>query len=429
MPYEAKTKVSELSAIPQTSGVYFFLGKRNGSKASILYVGKATNLRSRVRSYFAGDLLEKRGPLVASMLELTKSIGWLETDSVLEALVTEAHFIKKYQPVHNTDQKSDKSFVYLIITKEAFPRLLIKREREIFDKVNGEAKEGGLGQKKVVEPIKYSFGPFTSRHTLEQALKIIRKIFPFYSKKHSYDAKSNVYQQIGLAPGTGMGEKEYMKNIKHIKLFFEGKKKRIVGELEKSMMQYAKAENFEKAEEIKRRLYALQHIRDVALTLDDAKHSQNTGYRVEAYDVAHLQGKHAVGVMTVLYDGHINKNEYRKFKIKSFSGIDDNRALQELLERRFAHREWEMPKLIVADGSVAQKGTVSRFLREQGLDKGIKVVACRKDEHHKVAEILGESAVVQKHRTAILLANSEAHRFAISYHKQVRSKAFIKKKK
>ena len=401
------TTPKELAELPQQSGVYFFLNARG----DILYVGKATNLRTRVRSYFAGDMLEKRGPLIDQMIGQIARIEWQTTDSALEALVLEAYLIKRHQPPHNTDGKSDKSFVYLVVTREEFPRLVIKRQREIL--------EG-----KVKEPIRFSFGPFTSRHTLEQALKIIRRIFPFYSRSRSYDDTSNVYEQIGLAPGTNMNREEYERNIQHIKLFFEGKKKRVLQELEKQMQEYAENMEFEKAGEVKRRIYALNHIRDVALISDDTKHQRHDGIRIEAYDVAHTQGKYAVGVMTVLYDEEPDKKEYRKFRIKSFDGIDDNRALHELLERRFKHLEWELPDIIVADGSVAQKGTVERFLDTQELPEGktIPVVACKKDEHHKVAEILGDSAVVRKHRRAILLSNSEAHRFAVDYHKQLRDK-------
>lgn len=408
------TTPDQLAELPQTSGVYFFLN----NKDEILYVGKATNLRTRVRSYFAGDMLEKRGPLIDKMIGEIVQIQWQETDSALEALVLEAHLIKKHQPPHNSDGKSDRSFVYLIVTREEFPRLVIKRQREIL--------EG-----KVKEPIRYAFGPFTSRHTLEQALKIVRKIFPFYTKARSYDEVSNVYEQIGLAPGTGMTREEYARNIRHIKLFFEGKKQRVLRDLEKQMQEYAEAMEFEKAQEIKARMYALNHIRDVALISDDTKHVRHDGIRIEAYDVAHTQGKFAVGVMTVLYDEEVEKKEYRKFRVKSFDGIDDNRALRELLERRFNHPEWEFPDIIVADGSVAQKGTVERVLAELDLPQAhkIKVVACKKDERHKVAEILGDSAVVRKHRSAILLANSEAHRFAVEYHQQLRDRVPKTKKK
>ncbi len=407
--------LDELVKLPKESGVYFFVGidTQTGDDV-ILYIGRATNLRTRVQSYFNGDLLDKRGPLVAAMINETVRIDYQTTDSVLESVVLEPYLIKKYQPAHNTRDKSDRSFVYLIITKEEFPRLLVKRQREI---IEGTVKE----------PIKYAFGPFSSRTTLDSALKIIRKIFPYYSRKLSYDERSNVYQQIGLAPGVGMSQKEYMKNIGHIKLFFEGKKKRIISELEKQMMMYAEKQEFEKADVIKRRLFALSHIRDVSLITDDQKQTGTRDVRIEAYDVAHLQGKFAVGVMTVLYGENPDKQEYRKFKIKSFDGIDDNRALNELLVRRFGHPEWDFPALIVADGSVAQRRTVERFLIEHNLEH-IKVVACKKDAGHKVAEILGDTPVIEKYRKSILLSNSEAHRFAVEYHKQLRDKQFKKPK-
>ncbi|MFW0871104.1 MAG: GIY-YIG nuclease family protein [Patescibacteria group bacterium] len=406
MKERSSVQAEDRAMLPQTSGVYFFLNEKN----EILYIGKATNLRTRVSSYFYGDMQEKRGPLIATMITQITRIEYIERDSTLEA-----HLIQKYQPPYNSDGKSDRSFVYLIITKEDFPRLIIKRHKEIL--------EG-----KVQEKILYSFGPFSSRHTLEQALKIIRKIFPFYTKRFGYDDQSNIYEQMGLAPGTRMNKDEYRKNINHIKLFFEGKKQRILRELEKQMMKYAKDEAFEKAEEIKNRVFALNHIRDVALIGDDTHHISRTGMRIEAYDVAHLQGKYAVGVMTVLYDGEIDKSEYRKFRIKSFEGSDDNRALQELLTRRFGHPEWELPKLIVADGSVAQKRTVERFIDSLDISKDIKVVACKKDERHKVAQILGSRELVQAYRRAILLANSEAHRFAVEYHRELRARYFTKKK-
>lgn len=402
--------VNKILQLPVLSGIYYFLD----DQGAIMYIGKATNLRSRVRSYFAGDMLEKRGPLIDEMIQHISHVAWQETDSALEALVLEAHLIKQHQPPRNSDGKSDRSFVYLIITREPFPRLLIKRHHDI---VTGH----------VTEKIAYSFGPFSSRQTLEQALKIIRKIFPYYSRQYSYEEKSNLYQQMGLAPGTGMNRQEYKKNIQHIKLFFEGKKKRVVTQLQRQMMDYADRQEFEKADEIKKRIFALQHIRDVSLISDDAKHITHDGFRIEAYDVAHLAGTYAVGVMVVLYDGEPDKNEYRKFRIKSFDGIDDNRSLRELLERRLKHTEWEYPQLAVADGSVAQKKTVESCFQEYQIS--CHVVACKKDTSHKVAEILGDRAVIQKYRSQILLANSEAHRFTIEYHKQIREKQYRGKKK
>ena len=145
---------------------------------------------------------------------------------------------------------------------------------------------------------------------------------------------------------------------------------------------------------------------------------------MEGYDIAHISGKYLVGVMTVIEDGEIVKNEYRKFKIKSFEGVDDTRALKEVLERRLTHPEWQYPKLIVVDGGKAQKTAAEAILHAAGA--GIPVVGVVKDEHHRPREILGITKVrpLGSLRSglehSILLANSEAHRFAIKYHRKKR---------
>ena len=131
-----------------------------------------------------------------------------------------------------------------------------------------------------------------------------------------------------------------------------------------------------------------------------------------------------MGVMTVVENGEEQKDEYRKFIIKSFDGIDDNRALRELLERRFNHPEWSFPQMIVADGGVAQKRTVEQFLDQHNISN-IVVVSCQKNKQHKVEAILGRKILVEKHQKGILLSNSEAHRFAIEFHRKKRAKSFL----
>src|SRR3989344_8407708 len=109
--------------LPDTPGVYFFLGKRK----RILYIGKATSLRSRVRSYFAGDILKKRSALIEQMIAEAETVEWKETDSVLEALIIETNLIRTHKPRYNTVAKDDKSFNHLVITNEEFPRVLVVR--------------------------------------------------------------------------------------------------------------------------------------------------------------------------------------------------------------------------------------------------------------------------------------------------------------
>ena len=112
--------------IPDKPGVYFF---KKGKDT--LYIGKATSLRSRVRSYFGKDLIATRGPLILDMTVQADKLDWEETDSVLEALILEAELIKKHQPKYNTKEKDNKSFMHVVITDEAMPKVLTVRARNL----------------------------------------------------------------------------------------------------------------------------------------------------------------------------------------------------------------------------------------------------------------------------------------------------------
>ena len=141
-------------------------------------------------------------------------------------------------------------------------------------------------------------------------------------------------------------------------------------------------------------------------------------FRIEAYDVSHMQGKDTVGVMTVVESGQIKQDGYRKFKIKSYTGANDVAGLREILERRLAHPEWPLPMLFVVDGGKAQINAAKKVL----LDAGVKIpiVGVVKDEYHRPKEIIGNAALRIKYEKDILLANAEAHRFAIAYHRKKR---------
>ena len=401
--------------LPDTPGVYVF---REGKK--ILYIGKATSLKERTKSYFSKDLIDTRGPAILDMTVKADTVTWQETDTVLEALLLEAELIKKYQPYYNTKEKSDKSFNCVVITDEVFPQVLTIRKKEI-DLESMRAKEYKL--KKV-------YGPFSNGNALREALKIIRRIFPYRdissSKKDNYE----FYRQIHLTPDVSESDarETYAKTIRNITLFFEGKKKDIVKHLKKEMMSLAKDKKFEEAQEIKRTLFSLEHINDIALIKDDfftsGKRIEGASvFRIEAFDVAHMSGKNMVGVMTVLENGIPAKSEYKKFIIRTQKNSNDTGALEEILSRRFRHTEWGMPDLIVLDGSVAQEHVAKQVLDRYQFN--IPFVAVVKDERHKAREIRGSKKDIKGQEASILLANNEAHRFAITFHKQKRAKSFL----
>ena len=381
------------------------------------------------------------------MLSQFDSIQHTQTDSVLESLVLEAHLIKKHQPEANIKEKDNKSFNFVVITKEPFPRVLIVRGRELLHRVPPCKNDKHIG---VLYVIAYSFGPFPNGSQLREGMKIVRKMFPYRDKCLPGAKKPCFNYQIGLCPGVCaglVGEAEYKKTIENIKTFFEGNKKKLIKNLKKQMKAFAKAKEFEKANKIKKTTFTLRHIQDIALIKDDLVQDETLhgGFRIESYDISHMSGKNVVGVMTVVENGEIKKSDYRKFKIRSvmdgvnnnfshglgiFSEdlrknivdgrfINDTKALSEVLSRRLAHIEWRFPDLIVVDGGVAQKNAVEKILRKNG--QNIPVVSVVKDERHKPREILGDKKWL-KYEREILLSNNEAHRFAIGFHKQLREK-------
>ncbi len=399
-----------ISKLPDEPGVYLF--KDNSGK--ILYIGKATSLRDRVRSYFVSDIQFVRSPLIAKMVLEAEDIAFQKTDSVLEALILEASLIKKHQPLYNTKEKDNKSFNYVVITKEDFPRILMIRGRDLDSKLKAKSlPTGQVGLK-----FKVIYGPFPHGRELVEALRIVRKIFPFHDEKSKSSSGERFYRQLGLSPESSDedAKKEYAKTIRNLKLFFEGKKKTLKRELVKDMKESAHKQEFEKAQEIKRKIFALDHIQDVAL-IKENKVTSGITIRIEAYDIAHMAQKDVVGVMVVIEDGEAKKTDYRKFNIKE-AGSGDVPALKEILERRLAHSEWPLPKVFVVDGGKAQKNAFEKILNTYGIK--IPVVATVKNDQHKVRELLGDSKIVSSLEKEIVFANSEAHRFAIAFHRKKR---------
>lgn len=403
--------------LPDAPGVYFFIGP----KKEVLYVGKATSLADRVKSYFSKDLISTRGPLIVKMIEEAERVDFIQTDSVLEALLMEAHQIKKITPRYNTRDKDNKSFNMVVVTDEDFPTILVVRSRNF---AHWNVLKTNL-------KIKASYGPFPHGGELREALKIIRRIFPYRDEKCAGPkAKRPCFNfQIGLCPGVCAGsvdKKDYRKIVKRIQLFFEGKKSELIKDIEKEMKALAKDQKFEEAEKLKRTLYALEHIQDVALIKRDLERVEGDNvFRIEAYDIAHISGKDTVGVMVVVEDGELSKSQYRKFRIRGLRGkvdINDPGNLKEVLVRRLAHLEWTLPNLIVVDGGVAQINAAKEVLKDSGFN--IDVAAVVKDERHKAKDVISSRGDLENHGKSILLANAEAHRFAIGYHRKLRSKGF-----
>ena len=177
----------------------------------------------------------------------------------------------------------------------------------------------------------------------------------------------------------------------------------------------------------------MEHIQDVALIKEDdltPATSSSEGhpslekagkgeFRIEAYDASHLSGTNNVGVLVVMEDGELKKSDYRKFIIRNSKG-DDTSALKEMLSRRLKHKEWRIPDFVVVDGGLTQLNAAKQILEKFQSLNLLKIVAVTKDDMHKAKAIIGEENVIKKYKREILFINSEAHRFAIRYHRQKR---------
>lgn len=412
--------------LPDTPGVYFFKDGKD-----ILYIGKATSLKDRVRSYFTSDLIKTRGLLLVDMVTKAKTITFEKTDSVLEALLKESFLIKKYQPYYNTKEKDNKSYYFVTITSEEYPAVSLIRGREL-------EKQLEHNPKKYIE----TFGPFVSGSQLKEAMAIVRKIFPYRDPSCvPLQGKPCFNASIGLCPGVCTGKisaKEYKKQLKTFSTFMNGDVKKVQKDIEKKMFSASKKHRFEEASGYKKKLYALGHIQDIALLKkEDVGTSIKDSIRIESYDVAHMSGKSMVGVMVVMDKEGFKKDQYRVFNIKSVQQSNDPAALREMLERRFEHTEWPFPRVIVVDGNEIQQKVVYDVVQRKFGHMPKKdlpyIVSVVKDDKHKARAVLSRSdadtaALADLHisKEDIISINAETHRFAIqTFRKKQRKDVYL----
>jgi len=391
----------KLKHLPLHPGVYFF----KNSSGNFLYIGKAKVLKKRIKSYFQKKDLD---PKTLKMLAEAQKIDWIKTDSEIEALLLEAEMIKRYKPRFNIDLRDDKSYLYLGITwGEDYPRVFYVREPNLSDRSN-----------------RY-FGPYTSSGSLKQAMKVLRKIFPYRTCKSKIPHKVCLWYQMRKIPAPcdqSMSKKEYRKMISALMKFLKGGKKDLIKKFKKEMKDFSKKGKFEKAAKIRDKIYALEHLHDIAIISDI---SGNIPKRIESYDISNIMGNEATGSMVVFIDGEPDKDEYRKFKIKTVSGISDTASLAEVMQRRF-NNDWPIPNLIIIDGGMGQLNVARKIILEKAKIN-IPMIAIAKGPTRKGEKLFFAGRKVLDDVDFIKRIRDEAHRFAISYHRILRRKKLIGK--
>lgn len=428
------------NALPDTPGVYFYYN----NEGKLLYVGKATSLKKRVGSYFVG---KEKHPRTAELVSKIVEIKYVQVPTVIEALVLEANQIRTHKPPYNILGRDDKSFIYLCITNEDFPKPVLMRGLDL-ERLGIQPFSKRLSLKARRQFLAV-YGPYLSARQLKMALELIRRTIPWSTcnppevtgtSRPCFDA------QIGKCPGVCSGaidKKTYRRNIKKLMLFFEGKKDALLRQLKREMDVAAKKSQYELAAKLRDRVFALEHIQDIGLLMKEeftydmpepaAGHINALG-RVEAYDIANISGTSNVASMVVFEGGKANKQQYRKFRIKGFEGANDVGAMEEVMRRRMSHvpstdnpkDAWPMPDLLVIDGGEGQVNRVEQVLRELKLQ--IPVVGIAKGFDRKQDRLVYDKSnpelrrVTSAFKEVFQKARDEAHRFAGAYHRNLRGR-------
>lgn len=431
-----------LKMVPHKPGIYIY---KNGA-GEVIYVGKAVDLYSRVSSYFNNNWKDiKTAHLVADIAHAETII----VESEIEALILEANLIKKFKPHYNIRLTDDKDYLYIVITDEEFPKILTARKSELLK-------------------VKKWFGPYPSATAVKITLKKLRRIFPWCSGKNqeagimnNAKRKACFYYHIGLCPGACMGtisKEDYSKIIKRFSKFLDGKKQELLEELGKEMENYSKVQNYEKAGRVKKIIEGINYItapnkiagylvnpnfledlnKNSMEELQRALNLDEVPLRIEAYDISNFQGEEATGSMVVLTNGEIDKSQYRKFKIKITGKSNDYAMHAEMMERRLNHPEWGIPNLIIIDGGRGQVRSVLSVMSQVSSKKNnvtikqfnnIPIFGLAKREEWLYPP---EGEIIKLPRKNLGLRvlqkiRNESHRFAITYHKKLRSKTFLSK--
>ena len=410
----------KLSKLPVSPGVYFHKNK----EGEIIYVGKASVLKNRVRQYFQKYKKDVKTEALVSEIYDT---DWIVVDSEMDALFLESEMIKRYMPKWNILLRDDKTVSYIRVSmQEEIPYVSFTRN-PVDDKAT-------------------YIGPFYGKSAVEKAVRILRRIFPYYIKP--YTGRKTLDTDLGLTPGIEVGRstpKDYKRNLRKLIRYLEGDRNKLLKELEKTMYDEASKGNYELADEAKKQLFGLKELRkkivfsdkeflgissDQALKqLQKLLNLPEPPRRIEGYDISHQSGENTVGSMVVFINGASARSEYRKFRIRT-SKNDDLKSMKEMLERRLKHKEWDYPDVIILDGGKNQLNAILPLVEPYN----IPVIGRDKSGDHsksaRVKLVLPQSTVELERgsHVARLVAriDEESHRFAITYHSLLKRKNMLK---
>lgn len=421
----------QIEKIPRSPGLYFFIGAKN----EVLYVGKAANLRERLRSYFPASVSEK----IWRLRQESKKLKVLALDSEIDALLKEANFIKKNRPKYNVLLRDDKNYFFAGFTKEEFPRIFLTHQPS---------------QSRNLEYL----GPYVSGRAIKVTLRLIRRAFPYCTCRTPH-ARICIQSQLGLCPGyccqtsriaSESEKREYDAHIADIRKVLTGKHHVLQKELCSALHSYSQQRRFEEAAKIRDQILGLKRVmghRGLIQTFEMegpqraiiaiAKLQKILGMpkfpvRIECYDASEISGRYAVGAMTAFINGEPQKTEWRLFKIKRVGEKGDPAHLKEILTRRLSRRDWALPGLIIIDGSKTQLAVAERALENANLKIPAAAIA-KGEKRGKNDRLIWDSGrkikslrLLRKGANRLLAhIRNETHKFAISYHRKLRRSSLV----
>ena len=417
----------KLKQLPKEPGVYFHKDK----KGEVIYVGKAAILKNRVRQYFQSP--DRKDAKTRALVAEIDDTDWIVVDTEMDALFLESEMIKRYKPKWNILLRDDKSVTYVRIDmKSEIPCVTMTRNPE----------DDGAEY----------FGPYYGKTAIMRALRILRKIFPYYDRP--YTGRKTLNTDLGLTPGIEVEKctpREYKRNLRRLISYLKGNRKRLVRDVEKLMYEAAEKGEYERAAEYRNQFFGLKGLgakiifsdkeflgisSDQALgELQQFLKLKRPPVRIEGYDISHQSGTNVTGSMVCFINGTADRTKYRRFKLRKQQN-NDPESMREVLTRRLRHLEdWGRPDLIVLDGSVGQLSAVREICVEAGVivigrDKSgdhsknarIRIVIPEGKDDYRMVELAPDSHIAK----LIARIDDESHRFAIQYHTLLKRKDALK---
>jgi excinuclease ABC subunit C len=442
-----ETPQETLKTLPHTPGVYLYINEAGET----IYIGKAKDLKKRVSQYFQRD--DAIGAKTTTLVAQIHRIKTIATDSEFDALLLEAKLIREFLPRYNVISRDDKSPLYIgITTHELLPRILWMRRTSLS-----------------VHPDATIFGPFQSARTVRSLLHDVRRIIPYCTQKNR-NGKPCFYTHLGLCdPCPSLLSKmvdsperkklfsQYRSNIRKIVAILSGRSLGLLRVLEKDMKIYAKNQQYELAQKRKGQIAALHGLLERHFDPNVYMHNETFArdiraeeseslrrvlsevyphippiHRIECIDISNTLGKNATGSLVVLIDGQPATSEYRRFKIRTKNAPNDVAMISEVLRRRVSHEEWSLPQLLVIDGGKGQVHAAKKVLEE--LDISLPLIGLSKRFEEIVVPLVDGWKIIKLPVSHIGLhmlerIRDESHRFALRYHRLLRSRAFLPRSK